>query len=250
MMRLSSEFLDYLAESYNDTENCERLPSLHALSKQLGVSISSLREQMEVGRALGLVEAKPRTGLRRLPYSFLPAVEESLSFAIAMDKEYFLQFADLRQKLETAYWYQAVKLLIPEDKEYLQDLLSQAWKKLRGTPIQIPQLEHRQLHLSIYKRLNNTFVSGILEAYWDAYESVGLNLYADYQYLEEVWTFHQRMVDGICSGDLEDGYAALVEHTDLIRHRVVEDEEGQVTVVTSSLIESEPQKEETQEING
>jgi DNA-binding FadR family transcriptional regulator len=237
VMRLSSEFLDYLAESYDNTENCERLPSLHALSKQLGVSISSLREQMEVGRALGLVEAKPRTGLRRLPYSFLPAVEESLSYAIAMDKEYFLKFADLRQKLEAAYWFQAVHLLTPEDIQYLQSLVDSAWQKLRGTPIQIPQIEHRQLHLTIYKRLDNTFVSGILEAYWDAYESVGLNLYTDYRYLEDVWTFHQRMVDGISRGDLEEGHAALIEHTDLIRHRVVENEAGQVTVLTSSLIE-------------
>lgn len=237
VMRLSSEFLEYLAESYSNSEDCERLPSLHVLSKQLGLSISSLREQMEVGRALGLVEAKPRTGLRRLPYSFLPAVEESLSYAIAMDKEYFLKFADLRQKLEAAYWYQAVNLLSHEDKQHLQELMERAWQKLRGTPIQIPQIEHRQLHLTIYKRLENTFVSGILEAYWDAYESVGLNLYTDYQYLEDVWTFHQRMVDGIASGDLDDGYAALIEHTDLIRHRVVENEQDQVTVVTSSLIE-------------
>jgi DNA-binding FadR family transcriptional regulator len=236
-MKLSSEFLEYLAATYDHNEDCERLPSLQVLSKQMGVSISSLREQMEVGRALGLVEAKPRTGLRRLPYSFLPAVEESLSYAIAMDKEYFLKFADMRQNLEAAYWYQAVKLLTPEDQEYLLELLKRAWQKLRGTPIQIPQIEHRQLHLTIYKRLDNIFVSGILEAYWDAYESVGLNLYTDYHYLEDVWTYHQRMVDGICSGDLDDGYAALVEHTDLIRHRVVEDEEGQIRVVTSSLIE-------------
>lgn len=231
-MRLSSEFLEYLAATYDQDEDCERLPSLQVLSKQLGVSVSTLREQMEVGRALGLVEAKPRTGLRRLPYSFTPAVEESLSYAIATDKDNFLKFADIRQHLETAYWFQAVKLLTKEDKEYLLELVSRAWQKLRGTPIQIPQIEHRQLHLTIYKRLDNTFVSGILEAYWDAYESVGLSLYADYHYLEDVWTYHQRMVDGICSGNLEDGYHALVEHTDLIRHRVEENDDGVLTVVT------------------
>ena len=52
----------------------------------------------------------------------------------------------------------------------LTALVEQAWEKLRGTPIHIPQYEHRQLHLSIYQRLDNPFVSGILEAYWDAYE--------------------------------------------------------------------------------
>ena len=109
----------------------------------------------------------------------------------------------------------------------------QAWRKLRGTPIQIPQEEHRDLHLTIYKRLDNPFVSGILEAYWEAYEAVGLNLYAGYQYLDEVWSYHQQMVEGILSGDLESGYQALVEHTDLIRHRVVESEDGMVTAAQS-----------------
>jgi DNA-binding FadR family transcriptional regulator len=112
--------------------------------------------------------------------------------------------------------------------------MGEAWAKLRGTPIKIPQLEHRQLHLTIYRRLDNPFVSGILEAYWDAYEAVGLNLYADYHYLEEVWTYHQRMVDAICGGVLADGYQALVEHNDLIRHRVVQDENGRTQIAHSN----------------
>lgn len=230
---LSSDFLNYLAKTYRDDEDCERLPSLLELSKQLGVSVSSLREQMEVARALGLVEAKPRTGLRRLPYSFTPAVDQSLAYAIAIDQEYFMKFADMRRNLEAAYWYQAVDLLTEDDKLVLNGLVEQAWEKLRGTPVQIPQFEHRQLHLTIYKRLDNIFVSGILEAYWDAYEAVGLNLYAGYQYLEEVWTYHQRMVDGICSADLDAGYQALLEHTDLIRHRVIESEDGKFMVAQS-----------------
>lgn len=230
LKNLPSDFLNYLADTYQMDEDCDRLPSLQDLSKELGVSVSSLREQMEVGRALGLVEAKPRTGLRRLPYSFFPAVDQSLSYAISIDQEYFLKFADLRRNVEAAFWYQAVDLLTEEDKVGLQLLIDQAWEKLRGTPIQIPQNEHRQLHLNIYRRLDNPFVSGILEAYWEAYEAVGLNLYAGYQYLEEVWTYHQQMVVGICNGDLDAGYKALVEHTDLIRHRVVERDEGEILI--------------------
>lgn len=230
---LSSDFLNYLAETYQVDEDSERLPSLQVLSKQLGVSVSSLREQMEVGRALGLIEAKPRTGLRRLPYSFFPAVNQSLTYAITIDQEYFLKFADLRRNLEAAFWSQAVYLLTEEDKVSLQKLIDKAWEKLRGTPIQIPHFEHRQLHLTIYKRLDNLFVSGILEAYWEAYEAVGLNLYAGYRYLEEVWTYHQQMVEGICRGDLDAGYQALVEHAELIEHRVIGREDEKIMVAQS-----------------
>lgn len=209
-----SEFLRYLAQ-YEETEG-QQLPALTKISLDLKVSIASLREQLEVARALGLVEVRPRTGMKRLPYSFTPAVRQSLDYAITYDKNNFEIFADLRQHIETAYWYEAVALLTPEDLESLRNLVTRAWEKLRGNPIQIPHEEHRELHLGIYRRLNNPFVTGLLEAYWGAYEAVGFNFYTDLNYLEEVWRYHKKMVDGICNQDFDSGYKALNEHTDLI----------------------------------
>jgi DNA-binding FadR family transcriptional regulator len=217
--KLAYEFLDYLVSSANGEEKSDRLPSLNNLSEELGLSVSRLREQLEVARALGFVEARPRTGIRRLQYSFLPAIKKSLSYAISLNPENFEPFADLRKHIEAAYWHQAVIQLTLEDHGVLRSLLEKAWEKLRGNPIQIPQAEHRALHLQIFRRLENPFVLGLLEAYWDAYEEVGLNVYADYYYLHEVWKYHQQMVDAICRGDYEAGYNALVEHTDLIYHR-------------------------------
>jgi len=209
-----SEFLRYLAR--HEEANGERLPTLSVLSQELDVSIASLREQLEVARALGLVEVRPRTGMKRLPYSFTPAVRQSLGYAITHDKNNFEAFADLRQHVEIAYWYEAVALLTPEDQENLRNLVTRAWEKLRGNPIQIPHEEHRELHLGIYRRLNNPFVTGLLEAYWGAYEAVGFNFYTDLNYLEEVWRYHQKMVDGIRNQDFDTGYKALNKHTDLI----------------------------------
>lgn len=212
-----SEFLRYLA-SHEQTE--QSLPALTALSRELGVSVASLREQLEVARALGLVEVRPRTGIRRQPYNFLPAVRQSLQYALALDKGSFIAFADLRRHIETAYWHEAVALLTPEDHAALKALVARAWDKLRGNPIEIPHAEHRELHLTIYSRLNNPFVIGLLQAYWEAYETVGLNVFTDYDYLTEVWTYHQKMVDSICIGKFEAGYKALTEHSDLINQLI------------------------------
>jgi DNA-binding FadR family transcriptional regulator len=212
-----SEFLRYLAARQQDGNG---LPALADLSRELGISIASLREQLEVARALGLVDVRPRTGIRRLPYSFLPAVRQSVSYAMALDENSFGSFADLRKHVEAAYWHEAVQKLTAEDQTFLQSLMARAWGKLRGSPVQIPHDEHKQLHLTIYGRLNNSFVSGILEAYWEAYEAIGLNVFTDYQYLQEVWQYHQQMVDSICSKDYDAGYKALLDHTDLIYHRL------------------------------
>ena len=208
-----SEFMRYLA-AHQQAE--ESLPALNTLSAELGISVASLREQLEVARALGLVDVRPRTGIRRLPFKFLPAVRQSLSYAMALDQSYFEMFADLRQNIEASYWYEAVGKLTAEDHARLKDLVDRAWRKLDGRPIQIPHDEHKQLHLTIYCKLNNPFVSGILEAYWESYEAIGLNVFTDYNYLRSVWQYHETMVNAIRCGDFEAGYRALVEHTELL----------------------------------
>lgn len=212
-----SEFIQYLLA--NGTP--ERVPPLNELSQELGVSISRLREQLEAAKTLGLVEVRPRTGIRRLPYSFAPAVHHSLAYAIGMDRAYFDTFSDVRNHLESAFWHEAVTLLTAQDHIELQRLMERAWDKLRSPQVKIPHEEHRQLHMAIYHRLDNPFVLGMLEAYWEAYEAVGLNMYADYDYLQQVWNYHQRMVDAICTGNFDLGFEALTEHKDLLYHRPV-----------------------------
>jgi DNA-binding FadR family transcriptional regulator len=213
-----SEFMRYLA--HHEDGNGQRLPALNELSRELGVSIASLREQLEVARALGLVEVRPRTGTKRLPYSFTPAVRQSLRYALILSNENFRKYSELRNHIEGVYWFEAVQLLTEDDKRELQNLLLHAQEKLNGNPIQIPHEEHRKLHLVIYQRLENPFVTGLLEAYWDAYEAVGLNVFTGgLSYLEEVWGYHAQMIEAICNNDYEAGYQALIQHTDLLYHR-------------------------------
>ena len=215
-----SEFLNYLASRHHDGA-AERVPPLSELSKELGVSISVLREQLEAAQALGLVEARPRTGIKRLPYSFFPASSQSLAYAIRLDPRHFLEFADLRKRLEATYWEDAVRSLTPQDFDELLALVQRAWEKLRGQPVHIPHDEHRRLHMGIFHRLDNPFVLGLLEAYWDAYEAVGLSVFADYEYLHQVWTYHQQIVEAIAAGEFHKGHQALLAHAELIRRMPV-----------------------------
>lgn len=214
LSRLDSEFLRYLL-----TSGCQpggRLPSLREISLEIGISVGKLREQFEVARILGLVEASPRRGVRRLKYDFLPAVRLSLMVALALDRNAFRAFGALRGHLEAAFWDEAVGLLTDEDKALLHQLVIQAWTKLNHDRIQIPHREHRNFHLAIFRRLENPFVLGLLEAYWDAYEAVEFSTYADYGYLQEVWSYHERIVETIDAGDYASGKDLLIQHMQLI----------------------------------
>lgn len=212
-----SDFVNYLSAMASKGE--ERVPALSVLSREMGISIAALREQLEVARAMGFVEVRPRTGIRRLSYSFTPAVKQSLAYANCLNPNSFEAFSDLRNHIEAAYFRQAVCLLTETDLDILQNIVRSAQAKLHQNPVQIPHEEHRELHLSIYRRLNNPFVLGILEAYWELYELTGKNVYTDYAYLERVWLYHQEMVEAIVKGDIVGGYETLVEHMGLIHHR-------------------------------
>lgn len=227
---LDSDFLRYIVSQGHQPG--DRVKALSELSAEMGISVGKLREQMEVARTLGVVEVRPRTGIRLEPYDFLPAVRLSLLFALATDSRYFEPFGALRNHIEASFWHEAVALLTEQDKRDLQDLIRSAWAKLSGPSIQIPHAEHRELHLTIFRRLNNPFVRGILEAYWEAYEAVELNLFSDYEYLREVWTYHQRIVDSIVEGKPDTGHALLIEHATLLRHRVAPDQLGKKEPVT------------------
>jgi len=227
-LQLNSDFMFYLASypanKVSDGNEVElygnQLPSLNKISQELGVSVATLREQLEVARAIGLVEVKPRTGIRRLPFTFLPAVRQSLAYALAVEPVNFFSFSDLRNHIEAAYWYEATRLLTEEDLGILERILFTARKKLNGHPVQIPHEEHKQLHLIIFRKLGNPFVTGLLEAYWEAYEAVELNLFADYEYLCKVWSYHQEMVEAIRAGDFQRGFIALESHREMLFQRL------------------------------
>lgn len=213
--RLDSDLLRYIvAQNFKPGD---RLPSTDEISEKLGVSVGKVREQLEVARSLGLVEVKPKIGIRLAEFTFRPAVRFSLMYALASRSADFEAFSIVRNHLEAAFWHEAVARLTADDHAHLQDLITRAHAKLNGRPIQIPHAEHRDLHLTIFSRLENPFVAGLLEAYWDAYEAVGLSMYSDYQYLQEVWDYHARIVDALVAGDVDEGHALLIQHTNLLR---------------------------------
>jgi len=213
--RLDSVFLHYLID--NDIAPGQRLPALNDMSQEMGISVGKLREQMEAARKMGLVSARPRLGIQREPFDFSQMLMDGVLFGFATGEANFEQFSQLRQIVESGFWDQAVKLLTMADKERLRSLVAQAWEKLRGEPIHLPNGEHRDFHLTIFGRLNNPFVQGILDTYWQAYEASEMTRFASYAYWIEVWTYHEKIVNALCNNDFALGRQLLVEHFSLLK---------------------------------
>ncbi len=122
----------------------------------------------------------------------------------------------LRRVIEVGFWDEAVVLLTAADKARLGQLVTGAWAKLRGDPVHIPNGEHRQLHLTIFGRLGNPFVQGLLVAYWDAYDASELTRFMRYDYWVDVWTYHEQIVAALCANDFDRGRRLLEEHFALL----------------------------------
>ncbi|MBZ0293604.1 MAG: FCD domain-containing protein [Anaerolineae bacterium] len=215
---LESDLLNFLiSQGYSSGD---RLPTISELQHRdhLGLSASKIREQLEVARTLGMVEVRSKTGMRMKDYSFAPAVRLSLFFALANDLHNFELFSELRTHIELAFWHEACALLTPDDIAIMRQCIEEARQKLKDKWIRIPNQEHRVFHMTIFKRLHNPFVLGLLEAYWDAYDAVEPNRYADYEYHQKVWDYHERILNEICAHDFDAAQKAFEEHTQLLRY--------------------------------
>ena len=210
-------FLEYLIQFPQRKQ--ENIPSIQSMSEDLGLSTACLREQMELAKNLGIISARPRKGIEILPYKFSPAASKSLYYAVNLDYSYFVQYSEVRNHLEKAYFLESVQLLDSEEISRIQLLVDAAFKKLDGFPVQIPHDEHRKYHMSFYIHLENIFLTGLLEAYWDVYELVGLSIYSDLEYLKKVWDYHAQIIENISKGNLETSFELLCTHMEFISQR-------------------------------
>lgn len=218
---LPNVILQYIAEAREiPVEKEIKLPPMDELAVKMGVSRGKLREELIAAQAYGIVEMRPGDGTYVRPFDFYAAVGTMILYGIARNRSLFDQIYQLRVQLEAAFWNQAVHRLTAEDHTQLQQILRRAEQKLHGSPVEIPHDEHRQFHLQLFSRLDNEFVVGILKAYWDAYEMVGLNRYFDYLYFEKMWNSHKAIVEAILGERYDEGKALLIQHFTLLQDRL------------------------------
>ncbi|MFA5612697.1 MAG: FCD domain-containing protein [Anaerolineaceae bacterium] len=206
--------LSYLANSAKEGKS---IPSIAQLSNDLGLSTSSLREQLEVARQLEFVEVKTRTGIQTSTFSAAPAICLAYRYGLEVEPDIIWDILSVRQHLELSYWQEAVVHLTKKDVGYLNEIIESAFRKINNQPVVIPIEEHKEFHLSIYRSLNNSFLNSLLEAYWQIYQETDVRVYSDKTYLESIWAYHRKVQQAIASKEYDLGYQALMTHFEIVR---------------------------------
>ena len=220
---LDSDVLHYIVHERLQTEEGEelnKLPAMGELAKQLRVSRGKLREELIAAQAFGVVEMRPGDGTYVRPFDFYEPIRTLVLYGIAGDKRSFDRYYRLRAQLEISFWDEAVQALTETDHARLYQILEAAEARLSSTPVEIPHEEHRELHLTLFGHLDNPFVLGLIAAYWDAYEAVGLHRYYDLSYFTRMWDMHRALVDAVVAGENERSKELLIQHFTLLEDRL------------------------------
>ena len=214
--------LQYIVDKELATPGSEpvKLPPMEDLAEELAISRGKLREEMVVMQAYGVVDMRPGDGTYVCPFDFYTAIRTLTLYSTACDWRNFDHLYRLRVQLEITFWQEAIQNLTREDKEELARIVDQAEHKLTGSPVEIPHKGHRDFHLLIFGRLDNKFVQGLLKAYWDAYEAVGLHRYFDLNYYQKMWSSHRAIAEAIISNQHKKGQEILVQHFTLLENRL------------------------------
>ncbi len=79
------DLIEYLSKASRGNGNAKGadIPSLKQIGEDNNVSIAKLREQLSVARSFGFVDVQPHHGITLRPYSFSPAVKNSLAYALS-----------------------------------------------------------------------------------------------------------------------------------------------------------------------
>jgi DNA-binding FadR family transcriptional regulator len=221
--------LQYIID--NDLQMSEgeevKLPPMDELAAEMSISRGKLREEMVVAQAYGAVEMRPGDGTYVRPFDFYTAIRTLVLYGTAYDWKIFDHLYRLRMQLEIAFWEEAVHNLPLEDKQELGRIVKHAEHKLTGSPVEIPHKNHRDFHLLIFGKLDNKFVQGLMKAYWDAYEAVGLHRYFDLSYYEKMWHSHRAITEAIVADQYEKGKEILRQHFTLLGNRLSGSTNGQ-----------------------
>ena len=191
-----------------------RLPTEHALARRFRVSRPLVREAIQALRALGVVESKPRVGLRVLP--FRPEAQFDALIPRIRTEEERAELYELRCLLEPAVLRLAARRARPEDLEALERPLRAPFPRGGAAVIREGLDRDIAFHEGLWRLAGNRFVlglNGLLVRYFAALERATLSGPA----MRRANAQHLAVVRALKAGDVRRAERALVHNLSVFR---------------------------------
>ncbi len=194
------------------------LPPEGQLARTLGVSRNSVREAVKALESVGIVEARPGSGLFVREFS-LDAVLDQMAFGMLFDVGALREILDIRSVIETGMVERVLGAVTPAQLSDLHRILD-VWHgvALRG---EYPAQVDRSFHAALYQNDSMPLVGKVLDAFWRVfYEARARALVAEPLDPVETFALHVAIVDAVEAGDVAQLRRAVSAHHQGIQRRV------------------------------
>jgi DNA-binding FadR family transcriptional regulator len=160
---VQDELKRYIIE--NNLRPGAALPSEGELAERLGVGRNSVREAVKALEALGIIEVKVGSGLFVRAFSLDPLLDNLTDLMLA-DVELLAEIREARRFLEVGMIENVIGAVDGAQLAHLRSILRE-WREVAGERGYSPDHD-RAFHHAVRENIDNGFVSGILERFWEA----------------------------------------------------------------------------------
>ncbi len=196
----------------------DALPPETELAHQLNISRNSVREAVKALEALGILEARPGTGLFVRDFSFDPIIN-NLAYGMLFDLQHLTDALEVRGHLEYGMVEKVIQRVTPEQLAQLRSVLDDM-RHAAELGFYSAEADHA-FHRHLYDNVNNLTLWKILDIFWEvvrqAQEYVGMPGPIDPVTSYQV---HLPIVDALEARDVEAMRAAITTHYRGIEERL------------------------------
>ena len=194
---------------HNKLKPGDRLPTEEALSGQLEVSRTAVREALRGLEALGIVQSQRGVGRVVQPFSFAPILE-NLYYGFTFHDYSILQVTEIRKALDAYFVEQAIENLTDTDIETLSQLVERMQER-SDAELDMEREDH-SFHELLYQRCGNPLALELFEITWQ----VRMAAVDRSRVLREMppgtVQEHRAVLEAIVHGDLVRARELIVDH--------------------------------------
>jgi DNA-binding FadR family transcriptional regulator len=211
------------------------LPPETELAQQLDISRNSVREAVKSLEALGILEARPGTGLFVREFNFDPILN-NLAYGMLFDLTQLTDVLEVRFHLEYGMVENVIQKMTSAQIQQLREVLEQM--HVAAEQKRYSAEADRAFHRHLYDNVNNQLLWKILDIFWEV-----LRLAQEYAAMPgpvdpmESYRVHIPIVDALEARNVEGMRTALARHYEGIGARI-----GRFHKARSEQVERSPVK--------
>jgi DNA-binding FadR family transcriptional regulator len=194
------------------------LPPEGELARQFNISRNSVREAVKSLEALGILEARPGSGLFVKQFSF-DSILDNLGYSILFDLKPLEDILEVRSHIEYGMVQRVIQSVTPDQIAALEEILV----RMREAALEqrYSAEDDRAFHQALYSNVENTLVQRIVDIFWMAFHQVQeRSSIPGPANPVETYQRHAEIVDALKARDVEAMRVVMLRHFTGIRNRL------------------------------